>query len=192
MFILSDDSKRLPLPIVISDTRSDGIYTQLIDEPVAYTREVDHDRVIDYAADGTPVGIDLLGVSEGIDLSDLPHGDAIVDLWIEQLGQKYRIEDYPEVLSYLIANPFLIGILLEAPGKVGGHFGPDTPLDLEIFTDPEDEDSQELFVLIHADLTPEQALQRLANLDREWWLETSALTRCRLNLDIRYIDSHHS
>ena len=158
--------EKIPLPNVVSDTRSDGIYTQLVDKPVAYTKELDHDRIIDYAADGTPVGIDLLNASGGVDFTDLPDGDTIFDLWIEHLSNKYRIDNYTEVLSYLRASPFLAGILLEAPGKVEGHFGQDTSLTLEVFTDPEDEDSQELFVLIHTYLTPEQALQRLASLDR--------------------------
>jgi uncharacterized protein YuzE len=46
----------------------------LINElPHARSEEVDDTRIVDYAADGTVAGIELLYVSDGVDISGLPH-----------------------------------------------------------------------------------------------------------------------
>ncbi|HEV2123360.1 MAG TPA: hypothetical protein VGW38_11380, partial [Chloroflexota bacterium] len=41
------------------------------------TRELDSRRLIDIAADGTVLQVELLDVSDGVDLTDLPEADAI-------------------------------------------------------------------------------------------------------------------
>ena len=56
-------------------------YDEAVDAVYVYfeRRDVDHttqpsDRVnVDYAADGTPVGVEFLDVSLGIDLGNVPH-----------------------------------------------------------------------------------------------------------------------
>lgn len=50
---------------------------------VARTRNLDGARLVDYAEDGEPIGIELLDVSEGVNLDDLPSRD-IVSLLLEQ------------------------------------------------------------------------------------------------------------
>jgi len=52
------------------DQEADAIYITFSDKPVASTRAL---RVIDYAADGSPAGIELLCVSEGMITDGLPH-----------------------------------------------------------------------------------------------------------------------
>ncbi len=56
---------------------ADAIYIRLNDLPYAVGEDLDHERRIDYAANGEPVGIEILGVSEGIDTHGLPHETAI-------------------------------------------------------------------------------------------------------------------
>lgn len=51
---------------------ADAIYIRLSDQPYAYGRDLDDDRRIDYAESGEVVGIELLGVSEGVNLDALP------------------------------------------------------------------------------------------------------------------------
>ena len=55
------------------DQEADAIYITFSDKPVASTRALDDMRVIDYAADSSPVGIELLCVSEGVITDGLPH-----------------------------------------------------------------------------------------------------------------------
>jgi uncharacterized protein YuzE len=42
---------------------ADAIYVYLSDQPVAYTRELNDHCLIDYSADGSVIGIELLAVS---------------------------------------------------------------------------------------------------------------------------------
>ena len=55
------------------DQEADAIYITFSDKTVASTKALDDMRMIDYAADGSPVGIELLCVSEGVITEDLPH-----------------------------------------------------------------------------------------------------------------------
>lgn len=50
------------------------------DVQVARTRNLDGARLIDYAEDGQPVGIELLDVGDGVNLDGLPRRDEIARL----------------------------------------------------------------------------------------------------------------
>lgn len=54
------------------DRQADALYARLSDRDYAFGEDLDHARRIDYAQDGTPIGIELLYVSQGVDLTDLP------------------------------------------------------------------------------------------------------------------------
>jgi uncharacterized protein YuzE len=71
------------------DYNTDCVYILINDLPHAYSKEIDDARFIDYAKDGTVIGIELLYVSGGVDISDLPHGDEI-----GKLLEKHNIEVY--------------------------------------------------------------------------------------------------
>ena len=60
------------------DPEADAIYVRFSDQPVATTRTArgnTSDAAVDFAVDGSVVGVELLGVSTGIDLSNLPKAD---------------------------------------------------------------------------------------------------------------------
>jgi uncharacterized protein YuzE len=67
-------------PKVRYDHEAQAIYVRLSDKAYAYGEDIDHERRVDYAADGTPVGVEFLCVDEGVDLSDIPQADAIADV----------------------------------------------------------------------------------------------------------------
>ena len=62
------------------DEEADAVYIRLSDKDYSYGEELDRERRIDYAADGTPIGVELLCVSTGVDLRDLPEQRAIAEL----------------------------------------------------------------------------------------------------------------
>ncbi|MBI2912362.1 MAG: DUF2283 domain-containing protein [Chloroflexi bacterium] len=62
------------------DEEADAIYIRLSDMAYSYGEELDRERRVDYAADGTPVGVELTCVSTGVDLRDLPQQKVIADL----------------------------------------------------------------------------------------------------------------
>jgi len=55
------------------DRKADAIYVYFSNEPVAYTKKLDDMRYIDYAKDNSPIGVELLCVSDGVNTDDLPH-----------------------------------------------------------------------------------------------------------------------
>ena len=61
------------------DPEADALYIYLPPEGRSYSygRDLDPERRIDYAPDGVPVGIELLCVSRGVKLDDLPARDAV-------------------------------------------------------------------------------------------------------------------
>lgn len=62
------------------DKDANAIYIYLRDLPYAYNKVLDDERVIDYAADHLPTGVELLNVDHGVNVDDLPERDAIVGI----------------------------------------------------------------------------------------------------------------
>lgn len=62
------------------DANADCAYIRINDLPHAYSKEIDETRFVDYAEDGTVIGIELLYVSSGVDVSGLPHETEISEL----------------------------------------------------------------------------------------------------------------
>ena len=59
------------------DDQADAIYVRLSGKPYAYGIELDDCRRVDYSSDGSPVGIELLCVSDGVNLGRLPCTDEL-------------------------------------------------------------------------------------------------------------------
>ena len=72
---------------VTHDPEADALYIRFADRPYAYGRDLDDERRVDYDEAGTPIGVELLCVSSGVDLHDVPHGDEIADA-LRPLGIK--------------------------------------------------------------------------------------------------------
>jgi uncharacterized protein YuzE len=69
------------------DIKADAIYICLDDRPVHHTQKLDDLRYVDYACDDTPIGIELLCVSEGVTTNDLPKRTQV-----ESLLEKHHIK----------------------------------------------------------------------------------------------------
>lgn len=69
------------------DREADAIYIYLSNKSYAYGKDLDDDRRIDYAADDTPIGIELLDVSKGVNLDNFPEQAEIA-----KCLQKYNIK----------------------------------------------------------------------------------------------------
>jgi hypothetical protein len=91
---------------------------------------------------------------------------------IEALKQLYTFREQTEVLQFLKQYPFLIPVLLEAPEKIR-HYFPDCQLFLEVSIDPEIIDYVLLVLSILINLDPDEAVDRLHQLDKDWWLNST-------------------
>ena len=70
------------------DEAADALYVRLAGKPVASTREYGDGRVVDFAEDGSVVGVEFLGVSEGLDVADIPDTHRVRR---ELEGQNFRV-----------------------------------------------------------------------------------------------------
>jgi uncharacterized protein YuzE len=59
------------------DKKADAAYAHIADRPVASSKELDPQRIVDYDAEGEIVGIEFLAVRRGVDLHELPYRDEL-------------------------------------------------------------------------------------------------------------------
>ena len=59
------------------DPDADAVYIRLRHLPYIYGRDLDDSRRIDYGSDDQPIGFELLNVSMGVNLDDLPERNAV-------------------------------------------------------------------------------------------------------------------
>ncbi len=63
------------------DPEVDALYVHLSDKPFGRSEDKSpsrqYERGVDYAEDGTPIGVEFLNASRGVDLTDIPRADEI-------------------------------------------------------------------------------------------------------------------
>jgi len=77
-------------PHATYDPDADAVYVYLAGAEVERSTSLDDLRIIDYSVDGRVVGVEFLGVSGGIDLSDIPYRHKVEQL-IGELGLGIKI-----------------------------------------------------------------------------------------------------
>lgn len=70
------------------DRTADAVYIYLNDKKYAYGKDLDDSRRIDYDTDGTPIGIEVLNVTKGVNTDNFPDQEKVIKL-LE--GKKIRI-----------------------------------------------------------------------------------------------------
>jgi uncharacterized protein YuzE len=61
------------------DSAADAVFVRFNDRPTGYAEELDDRRNLLCADDDSVIGVELLSVSQGVDLRGLPHANAIGD-----------------------------------------------------------------------------------------------------------------
>lgn len=102
--------------------------------------------------------------------------------WLERL---YVFRNRAEVIWFLEKYPFLVSLLLEAYDKIGKYF-PHSPLFLEVFTDSEAVNESQLVIFIATNLTPDKAVERLDQLDEDWWLDALEQSQGKLCINLEF------
>ncbi len=65
------------------DAEADALYIYLSDKDYAYGEELSPERRVDFASDGTPVGVELTCLGDGVNIADLPASADIATLLAE-------------------------------------------------------------------------------------------------------------
>lgn len=105
---------------------------------------------------------------------------------LNSLSQLYAFRRPEEVLSFLHAYPFLVPLLVEAYSKITDYFEASPEVVLEVITDPEAANDHELFAFIRTSLPPDEAMSRLDQLDKEWWLDVADRAEGKLCIHIEF------
>ena len=95
----------------------------------------------------------------------------------------YAVRDRRTAERFLARHRFLVPVLREARRSIAAMFGPETPVILEVSTDPEEGDSA-LFARIETALPDPAALDRLNRLYEEWWLDALPAAEGFLHVDV--------
>lgn len=104
---------------------------------------------------------------------------------IERLMEKYEFRDKKEVTDFILAHPQLETLLLEALGPIAAVF-PGSPLSLEVFHNPEYQDSDQLIINISTALDVKEGLAELDKIDRGWWGSNINRAAGKLSIDLDF------
>ncbi len=66
------------------DAQADAAYVYILEQPVARSKELDEQRVLDYNQSNDVVGIEFLNISQGVDLRELPFREQLSKLFEER------------------------------------------------------------------------------------------------------------
>lgn len=112
---------------------------------------------------------------------------ALAEGSISGLRKLYEFRGELDVERFLRDNPSLNRVLLEAHEEIREHFDVGTRTALEVVTDPEVQEDQQLFVVIRTKFPPKVARALLAELDRDWWLGALPRTQGKMELIIERV-----
>jgi uncharacterized protein YuzE len=102
------------------DREADAMYIYLSSQPYAYGKDLDDERRIDYATDNTPMGVELLCASKGVNLEGLPDIYEIAEA-IESKGIKtYKMKRTEFIISGQ-SGIVLIEVKFASPARIEGE-----------------------------------------------------------------------
>ena len=79
------------MPAATYDSEADILYVRLVDdESVARQTFLGDLRIVDHSEDGSVIGVEFVGASDGVELGDVPFAQKIEEL-IGQSGHSFRI-----------------------------------------------------------------------------------------------------
>lgn len=87
-----------------------------------------------------------------------------------RLQELYEFRGNNHIIDYLQSHSELINFLVESHYYLEKHFGPTAKFGLEVVQDPEAQHEQ-LFVYINTSLPANEALIRLDQFDKDWFLD---------------------
>ncbi|MDQ1261953.1 MAG: hypothetical protein QG575_1134 [Euryarchaeota archaeon] len=118
-----------------------------------------------------------------VDVGD--RGDAKLSHDMVFLNNKYTLKTAADVYDFIGNNPYLLPLLMEAYHRIRNYF-PSEILFLEVVTDPDEIGDKQLVIYICTDLSPRDAIDKLDQLDDNWWLNASDASDSKLLIQVEY------
>jgi len=155
-----------------------------VPQRLAMDEELGHEQYysVDRASKSLHSLIDSVGGTfRNETLSTYPTSD------LQKLEQHYIFRNQSEVMSFVVNNSSLLQPLHEAYDQIKNYFGESVHAVLEVVTDPEFIEDQELVIFIRTDLLPDEALKKLEQIDDAWLLNIPADVRKKLCINVEFI-----
>lgn len=102
------------------------------------------------------------------------------------LEQWYTFRNRDEVSRFIEEHPFLVSLLSEAHNKITTHF-PHSRVFAEVMSEPDETDGSELVVSVATNLAPAEALDRLGQFDKDWWLDALEQAQGKLCINMEFV-----
>lgn len=115
----------------------------------------------------------------------LASSSSAVSLQIERLRKRYEFRDKDEIAGFIEANPQIETLLFEALEPITTVF-PTSQLFLEVYHNPEYQDSNQLIINIATELSVKEALKELDKIDRGWWGSNINRAEGKLSIDLEF------
>lgn len=119
----------------------------------------------------------------GVDAGD--RGDTKLNHDMVFLNNKYNLKTAKEVYDFIGNNLHLLPLMIEAHHQIRNVF-PSEILFLEVVTDPDEIGEKHLVIYICTDLSPRDAIDKLDQLDENWWLDASIASDSKLLIQVEY------
>jgi len=97
----------------------------------------------------------------------------------------YSFRNLREVQRFLETHKFLAPLLIEAYFEIGKYF-PNPRVFLEVDTDPEEANDQQLVAFIAINCAPNEALRKLKQFDEDWWLDALDRAQKKLSINLEF------
>ena len=105
----------------------------------------------------------------------------------QEVERHYSARHKMRVRAYLTAYPVLIPVLLEAVDYLFYLFGQNVKLTLEVVTDPEAPEEEQLFAYIEVPVEEaDEAFEALAQFDEQWFLDQQTHVNGRLIFSLNF------
>lgn len=103
----------------------------------------------------------------------------------QNIESSFYLKNRDEVLSFVREHRFLPSLLKEACYWLDRQF-PSSERVLELISDPEVDDDQQLVLSVVSQLSPAESLKRLDRFDNEWWLDAMSRARNKLCITLEF------
>ena len=118
------------------DREADAIYIYLTSKSYSYGKDLDDERRIDYAADNTPIGVELLCVSNGVNVSRLTNSNEIIGLLEAEGIDIYTLDEYLATGTGDLESKVVLTGVTEGSGEVLPQYEVGTIFNLDLFKSP--------------------------------------------------------
>lgn len=91
--------------------------------------------------------------------------------YIKEISKAYLIGDKEELTKFIVDNPAIINLLLEAQKQIRKYF-PQEKLSLDVSLAYKDTEWERLEIIVYVDANnSDKALNQLSQFDKDWWLD---------------------